>query len=112
MDSPRAECSGLWFACLPWCRASAALCAYSYSVEGRCAWTWADHPPRVNNVIAGRRTLKELPISSQRKDREAEVTQVEVWLVPEGEVVPASDKSPLNMRLAVLLAMAMFVLVV
>jgi EmrB/QacA subfamily drug resistance transporter len=66
----------------------------------------------VNNVIAGRRTLKELPISSQREDREAEVTQVEVRLVPEGEVVPASDKSPLNMRLAVLLAMAMFVLVV
>ncbi|HZA32316.1 MAG TPA: MFS transporter [Propionibacteriaceae bacterium] len=30
----------------------------------------------------------------------------------EGEVVPASDKSPMNMRLAVLLAMAMFVLVV
>ncbi|MDF2746813.1 MAG: putative multidrug resistance transporter, family protein [Propionibacteriaceae bacterium] len=63
-------------------------------------------------MIAGRRTLKELPISSQREDREAEVTQVEVRLVPEGKVVPASDKSPLNMRLAVLLAMAMFVLVV
>ena len=63
-------------------------------------------------MIAGRRTLKELPISSQREDREAEVRQVEVRLVAEGEVVPASDKSPINMRLAVLLAMAMFVLVV
>ena len=73
----------------------------------------ADHPLGVNNASAGRRTLGSKATGSQRETHGRVRQNCRVTLVSEGEVVRASEgQVPMNRPLAILLAMAMFVLVV
>src|SRR5215218_7465660 len=93
--------------------ASAASRAFTSSGNPRGRWRCADHPLGVNNARVSGRTLKAPPTSSSAQTARPSAAEREVRLVSEGGVVPASkQQTPMNRPLAILLAMAMFVLVV